>query len=206
MKNLLDQSYSWAEDWTRSRFGIWSLFILVFIDASLFPFPTTILIIAFSLFNHKRSMYNAIAATLAMGIGGMLGYAIGHYTWLTQEGDFTSVARFFFNHVPGFDVNRYNYISTLYNKWSYGIFFSAIFMPIPFQIYSITAGAFNVNFIIFAMTTFLFQGMRFFVLAYLCLKFGERVKVILQKNMKVVAAIISAILVFYILGVIFLKK
>ena len=105
-----------------------------------------------------------------MVIGGLLGYSIGYFIWLTPGGDFTSLARFFFDHIPGFDVNLYQYISDLYNQWSYGIFFSAIFLPIPFQIYSITAGAFDVNVIIFGITTFLFQGIRFFCISFTCNK------------------------------------
>lgn len=141
-----------------------------------------------------------------MGIGGIAGYCIGYYMWLTPGGDFTPLARFFFEHVPGFDVNLYQYISDLYNQWSYGIFFSAIFLPIPFQIYSITAGAFDVNLIIFAITTFLFQGIRFFVLAFLVIKFGEGVRSIVQRHLKLVAVTVLGILLIYIAGVLVLQK
>ncbi len=206
MKSLLSKTCGRTLEWTRSRCSIWVLFILVFFDASLFPFPTTILFITLSLFYPQRSKYNAVIATLAMGIGGILGYCIGYFMWLTPGGDFTAVARFFFNHVPGFDVNLYQYISELYNRWSYGIFFSAIFLPVPFQLYSITAGAFDVNVVIFGLTTFLFQGLRFFVLAYLVIKFGEGVRAVLQKNLKVVAVSVLGILLIYIIGVLIFEK
>jgi len=182
------------------------MFILVFIDGAVFPFPTTLIFITLSLFYPQRSNYNAVVATLAMSLGGILGYCIGYYQWLTPGGDFTPVAQFFFNHVPGFDIKLYQYISDLYNKWSYGIFFSAIFLPIPFQIYSISAGAFDVNVIIFGLTTFLFQGSRFFVLAFLVIKFGEGVKLIIQRHLKIVAVSVLGILLIYIMGVLVFEK
>lgn len=206
MRSLVDQSYSWADRWTKSRYSILALFILVFLDSSLFPFPTTIIFITLSLFHPQRASLNALTATTAMGIGGILGYCIGYYMWLTPGGDFTPLARFFFNHVPGFDVNLYQYISDLYNRWSYGIFFSAIFLPVPFQIYSITAGAFDVNIMIFVTTTFLFQGIRFFTLAFLVMKFGEGVKIILQKHLKMIAVSVLGILLIYIVGVLVFEK
>jgi membrane protein YqaA with SNARE-associated domain len=206
MKSLLDRSYIWAERWTGTRYSILALCILVFLDSCLFPFPTTIIFITVSLFHPLRSNFNAVIATTAMGIGGIAGYCIGYYMWLTPGGDFTPMARFFFEHVPGFDVNLYQYISDLYNQWSYGIFFSAIFLPIPFQIYSISAGAFDVNLIIFVITTFLFQGIRFFALAFLVIKFGEGVKLILQKHLKLIAVTVLGILLIYIAGVLVLQK
>lgn len=96
MRSFVDQSYSWAERWTRSGYSILALFILVFLDSSFFPFPTTILFITISLFYPRRSNLNALVATAAMGAGGMLGYCIGYYMWLTPGGDFTPLARFFF--------------------------------------------------------------------------------------------------------------
>lgn len=206
MKSLLDHSYLWAERWTRTKYSLLVLFVLVFLDSSLFPFPTTIIFITLSLFYPQRSNLNALVATMAMVIGGLAGYCIGYYMWLTPGGNFTPFARFFFDHVPGFDVNLYQYISDLYNRWSYGIFFSAVFLPVPFQIYSITAGAFDVSVIIFGITTFLFQGIRFFALAFLVMKFGEGVKFILQKHLKMIAVSVLGILLIYIVGVLVFEK
>ena len=184
MKSLRPKTFVWTLEWIKTRYSLWVLFILVFIDASFFPFPTTLIFITLCLLYPPRSNYNAFLATLAMGSGGLVGYCIGHFLWISPGNGFSAVAKFFFDHIPGFDINEYFYLRGLYNQWSYGILFSAIFLPIPYQIYSISAGAFEINVIIFAFSTFLFQGIRFFGLAYLIMKFGEGVKEILNKNLK----------------------
>jgi membrane protein YqaA with SNARE-associated domain len=141
-----------------------------------------------------------------MGSGGLLGYCIGHFLWITPGDGFSSLANFFFDHIPGFDIHEYQYIRELYNRWSYGILFSAIFLPIPYQIYSISAGAFAINFIIFALSTFVFQGLRFFGLAFLILKFGEGVKEILNKHLKIIAVSTLTVLVLYIFALVIIKN
>lgn len=206
MKNLFSKAYDWSIDWIKSKYSIWALFVLVFIDSSFFPFPTTLIFITISLLYPPRANYNAIIATLAMSSGGILGYCIGHFLWITPGDGYTAVARFFFDHIPGFDTHQYLYIRELYNRWSYGILFTATILPIPYQIYSISAGAFEINVFIFALSTLLFQGIRFFGLAYLIMKFGEGVKEILYKNLKIISVSVLTLLVIYVFALLIIKN
>jgi len=130
--------------------------------------------------------------------GALAGYGIGHYLWLSSEGGYTAIAQYFFNHIPGFTIDLYHDAQALYSKWSFGILFAAIVLPIPYQFYSISAGAFDANFAMFGFSTLLFQGMRFFGLAYLVIRFGEKVKTMFQKNLRIIAFLAITLLVIYI--------
>ena len=201
MKSLLKQTYDWTLKWSKSRYSVLALFVFLFSDASFFPLPTTVIFITISLLYPLRSNFNAIIATIAMVSGSLAGYGIGHYLWLSSEGSFTVLAQYFFNHIPGFTIDLYHEAQALYSKWSYGILFAAIVLPIPYQFYSISAGAFDANFVMFGFSTLLFQGLRFFGLAYLVIRFGEEVKTMFQKNLKIIAISAITLLVIYIVAV-----
>lgn len=198
MRSLLQQSYDWTLKWSRSRYSILALFLFLFLDASIFPLPTTIIFITLSLLSPVRSNFNALIATLGMVSGSIVGYSIGHYMWINPEGGYTVIAQYIFSHIPGFTIDLYHNAQALYAKWSYGILFSAIILPIPYQVFSITAGAFDINVLIFVLSTFVFQGLRFFCLAFLVVKFGEGVKTIFHKNLKIIAFSTGILLLFYV--------
>jgi len=132
-----------------------------------------------------------------MVLGAIVGYAIGHFLWLLPDGGFTQFAQYLFNHVPGFTEVNYLNAQNLYNKWSYSILLFSTVIPLPYQILSITAGAFEFNIYAFVLATMVFQGLRFFFLAWLIVRYGEGVTAIFKKNMKIIA-LISAILFFII--------
>jgi len=201
MRSLLIQTYDWTLKWSKSRYSVLALFVFLFSDASFFPLPTTVIFITLSLLYPLRSNFNAIIATIAMVSGALAGYGIGHYLWLNSDGGYTAIAQYFFDHIPGFNVDIYHNVQALYSKWNYGILLSAIILPIPYQVYSISAGVFDTNFFIFGFSTLLFQGLRFFGLAYLVIRFGEGVKIMFHKNLKIIAVSTVALLVIYIVAI-----
>jgi membrane protein YqaA with SNARE-associated domain len=174
------------------------IFLFLFLDASLFPLPTTIAFITISLIHPSRSYHNALMAVVGMVLGASVGYAIGHYLWLLPDGSYTQFAQYIFNHIPGFTLENYQNAQHLYLKWSYSILFFSIIIPIPYQFISISTGVFDFNIFAFVFATLIFQGFRFFLLAWLIIKYGVGAKVIFQKNLKVIA-IVSVLLLFIII-------
>jgi len=131
--------------------------------------------------------------------GSLAGYALGHYLWMLPDGNFTHIATYFFNHIPGFTELNYHYIQNLYLKWGYRILFFSIILPVPYQFYSITAGVFQFNLLTFTLATLLFQGSRFFIFAWLTVKYGEGVKPIIQKNLKIISILCIIIILIMFL-------
>ena len=198
MQSLLSLTYAWTKKWANSRFSLLVIFLFLFLDASIFPLPTTVIFITIALIHPSRSYYYALTAATGMVLGAIAGYSIGHYLWLLPDGNFTPFAHYFFNHIPNFTEVNYHNAQSLYVTWKYIILFFTILLPIPYQIFSITAGAFNFNFFGFALSTLVFQGIRFFLLAWLILRYGEGVKTLFRKNLKIIA-MISAILLIIII-------
>lgn len=200
MQSLLSQTYAWTRKWSNSRFSLLVLFLFLFLDASIFPLPTTVIFITISLISPSRSYYNALTASFAMFFGAIAGYTIGFHLWLMPDGSFTPFAHYLFNHIPNFTEVNYLNTQSLYVKWRYTVLFFSIILPIPYQVFSITAGAFAFNLIGFALSTLVFQGFRFFLLAWLIIRYGEGVKTIFQKNLKIIALVSASLLLILIVA------
>ncbi len=198
MRNLLTQTFLWTKKWTKGPYGLLAVFMSLFLDASVFPLPTTVVFITVSLIHPSRSYYNALVAVTGMALGAIAGYMIGHFLWLLPDGSYTQFAHYLFNHIPGFTEVNYLNVQNLYIKWSYIILLFSVILPLPYQVLSITAGAFGFNIFTFILLTFVFQGLRFFFLAWLIVRYGERVSAIFQKNLKVIA-LITVIILFIII-------
>jgi len=197
MRSLLTQTFLWTKKWSGSRYGLMAVFVFLFLDASVFPLPTTVVFITVSLIHPSRSYYNALVAVIGMVLGAITGYFIGHFLWLLPDGSFTLFAQYLFNHIPGFTVANYLNAQNLYIKWSYSILLISTVLPLPYQVLSITAGAFEFNIYAFILTTLVFQGLRFFFLAWLVVRYGEGAKSIFRKNLKIIS-LVTIILLFII--------
>ncbi len=198
MQSLLSQTYAWTKKWANSPYSLLLIFVTLFLDASILPLPTTVIFITISLIQPSRSYYNALTSTAAMVSGAIAGYTIGQYLWLLPDGNYTQFARYMFDHIPKFNEVSYHNVQSLYFEWRYSILFFTIILPIPYQVFSITAGAFNFDLLSFALSTLVFQGFRFFLLAWLIITYGVGVKIIVQKNLKIIT-LISLIVILLII-------
>ena len=61
-----------------------------------------------------------------------------------------------------------------YARWDFWILFVAAALPLPYKIFSITSGVFDVNLIIFGIATIISQSLKFYLLALLTNKTWTR--------------------------------
>lgn len=196
MVNLL----GWKVSLVDIKWGSWFLFICAFADASFLPLPTPMFFLALALLNITKAYKYALFATLGTLAGGFAGYLIGHFVWLNPGGEFTGLANYLFNHIPGFSEEFFNKIQFLYTKWDFWILFVSAALPIPFKIFSISSGVFDVNLFLFGSTTLISHGLRFFLLALLTVKVGPEIKKFLAVRLKLIAIVATACVAIVILA------
>jgi len=124
-----------------------------------------------------------------------VGYGIGHFAWITASGEFTGFANFFFNNIPGFTVSLFNSIKDLFIEWDFWIIFTAGFTPIPYKVFTITAGVFEINLVMFFIASVISRGARFFLIAFLIWKFGPDIKRFIDKYFNMLALGFTVILI-----------
>ncbi|MEI6749835.1 MAG: YqaA family protein [Bacteroidales bacterium] len=191
MKNRIKLLYDWSQ-WANTRWGASALFICAFADASFMPLPTPMFFLALTLLNMTKAYKYAFSATLGTLFGAVAGYSIGHFAWLTANGEFTVLAQFLFNHIPGFSESVFNNINTQFLRWDLWVLFVASFVPVPYKIFSISSGVFDINVFIFCFATFFGQAIKFYLLAFLTIKMGPKVKKLFEIKFKFIAIIATA--------------
>lgn len=200
MNSWLKKLHTWSLQWAGTKWGMWSLFICAFADSSFLPLPTPMFFLALALLNITKIKKYVFFATLGTLSGAIAGYAIGHFAWLNMHGEFTGFAQFLLINIPGFSEEVYNKIHVLYSKWDFWILFIASALPLPYKIFSISSGVFDINIFIFCIATLVSQGIKFSLLALIILKIGPEVKKLLEIRLKYVAIATTACIAIVILA------
>ena len=173
--------YDWVLHWAETPYGGWALFVISFAESSFFPVPPDVLLAPLTLGARRKWWKFALSCSIASVLGAVAGYLIGAFLWLGVSGEFTPIATFFFEHVPGFSEEVYKTMGEKYEAYNFWIVFTAGFTPIPFKVITITAGVFKVNFLIFLIASAVSRSARFFLVSALFWKFGPTVKPLIDK-------------------------
>ncbi len=192
---MLKRTYNWMLSWADTKWGAVMLFVIAFAESSFFPIPPDVLLIALCLGATTRAFRFAAICTAGSVLGALFGYTIGHFLWYTPGGDFTVIADFFFRVIPGFTVEQYHEIQSMYNKYDFWMVFVGGFTPIPYKLITITAGVFNINIPMFIIASIVSRGLRFFAVAWLIWKFGPPVKVFIDKYFNWLAIAFTVLLI-----------
>ena len=151
--------------------------------------------IALALGTQSKALYFAFVCSLASILGAIIGYGIGYYTWWNSIGEYTAVAIFFFNHIPGFSSELFTAIQQKFDLYNFFIVFTAGFTPIPFKIITISAGAFNINFPMFMIASTISRSARFFLVALLIKKFGKPITIFIDKYFNILSIVFTILLI-----------
>lgn len=169
--------------------GVKGLALLSFAESSFFPIPPDVLLITLCLAIPEQSFYYALICTIFSVVGGVFGYSLGKF------GGRPLVNRFFSH-------EKVEYVENQYRK--YGILAVGIagFTPIPYKVFTITSGLFNMNLLKFAVVSFFSRGARFFSVACFMYFWGEALSGVIIKYLNVFGLLFIVLLVggFFVLN------
>jgi len=183
---MLRRLYDWVLHWAETPFGSWALFILAFAESSFFPIPPDVLLIALAISIPAKAFRYALICSVGSVLGGMAGYVIGH-----QFMDLIG-----FRILAFYDLmDNYSVISKLYeryNAWAVGI---AGFTPIPYKVFTISAGAFKINFPVFLAASIASRSARFFIVGWLIYKFGSGIRTFIDRYFNILSVVFVILLI-----------
>jgi len=165
---LFRRLMDWTLGWANTPYATLSLFLLAMAEASFFPIPPDVLLIALCISIPGRAFRYALVCSVGSVLGGCLGYLIGY-------GLFEAVGRPIINFYGLWD--EFNYVSTRYNENAFLAVVVAGFTPIPYKLFTIAAGVCKINFLTLVLASALSRSARFFAEGALIYFFGERVKI-----------------------------
>lgn len=183
---MLRKLYDWVRHWAETPYGSWALFLLAFSESSFFPIPPDVLLIALAVAIPRNSFKFALISSIGSVLGGCFGYVIG---WQFMQGIGVKIIAFY-----GL-TDRIDYIGTLfrtYDAWAIGI---AGFTPIPYKVFTIAAGMFQINFAVFVLASLVSRSARFFLIGGLIYVFGPRIQNFIEKNLNLLVAVFTVLLI-----------
>lgn len=192
---IIRRLYDWVLHWAELPYGAVALFILSFAEASFFPIPPDALLIALVLGSQRKAFKFAFNCSVASVLGALLGYSIGYFLWWKNPSEFSSIANFFFNHIPSFTKELFYNVKSLYDKWDFWIIFTAGFTPIPYKVFTISSGAFQISLPMFIIASVISRSARFFIVAFLIWKFGANIKNFIDKYFNLLAILFTVLLI-----------
>ena len=181
----LRRLYHWTIGWAERPSAGWALFAIAFAESSFFPIPPDVLLIALGIGKPKRALRFAAICTAGSVLGGIAGYGIGHLLtgpatdflgWLATPTTIATVK-------SQFEENTFLYVAI------------AGFTPIPYKVFTIAAGIFDVNFPVFVAASVFSRGARFFLEAIFLKLYGEKAKQFLETKFEWVTIVGGVVLV-----------
>ena len=191
---LIRKLYNWVLYWAATPYAIPALFIIAFVESSFFPIAPDVLLIAMVVALPVGWLRFALVCSIGSVLGGMFGYLIG-----LQFMDLIGNRIVEFYHFQ----EKWDKIGLLYEKHNAWAVAVAGFTPLPYKVFTLSAGAFNINFPIFVLASAASRSARFFLVAALLYKFGPPFKALIEKyfNLFTIVFFILLVLGFFILKV-----
>lgn len=182
LKKLYDRCMTWIA----GPYGGWALFVIAFIESSFFPLPPDVFLIAMCIAAPTRAFRYAAICAVGSVLGGAFGYGLGLWfmdslgqqiiSWYGLQDKYLTVQELYRN----------------YDAWAVG---AAGFTPLPYKLFTITAGAFKLNFPTFILVSLLSRSARFFLVAAFIWKFGEPVQRYIDKYFNILSVVFMVLLI-----------
>lgn len=131
-----------------SRYGLFGVLIAAFFEAVIFPPPVEIILLPVMLANPKKAILYSIATVTASMLGGVAGYNLG------KAAGRPLIIRMF-------GEDKLKHVERAYEKYGVFAIITSAFTPIPYEAYTLSAGAFRMNFYRYMIATFAGRVFRY---------------------------------------------
>jgi membrane protein YqaA with SNARE-associated domain len=192
---MLRRLYDWCIAAAYKPYAKWLMGSVSFVESSFFPVPPDVMLIPMSLARPDKAYSYATLCTWTSVLGGVLGYAIG---------------ALLYDSVGLWLIGLYGYgdkveaFREAYNKWGALIILLKGLTPIPYKIVTITSGFSGYNLLLFVVLSIITRGARFFFLAFLINRYGERARAMLEERLGFWVSIGAIVLVGGIVAALYL--
>ncbi len=183
---MLRRFYDWSLEKAHTPQAVFFLVLISFTEASFLIFPPDVLLLVMVLSYPTRWFRYALICTAASVAGGMAGYAIGYGIW-------EAVDQWFFAHI--FSPEMFAKVQHLYQEYDFWVVFTAAFTPIPYKVFTITAGVAHLDLVRFTLASIVGRAGRFFLVSFLIYLFGPPVKAFIDKYFNYVTLVFTGLLI-----------
>ncbi|MEG3619104.1 YqaA family protein [Magnetovibrio sp. PR-2] len=177
---MLRRTYDWTMKLAEHEHALWALFLVAFIESSVFPIPPDILLIPMVLACREKAWKIAAVCTLGSVLGGMLGYGIGFFLFEQLGGPILDMYG---------KLEKFEEFQQMYNEWGAWVVAMAGLTPFPYKVITIASGVTALNIVTFVIASVISRGIRFFLEAWLLWYFGDPIREFIDKYLGILVTI-----------------
>ncbi len=185
---LFSALYEKTMRWSKHPHAPKYLSAMSFAESSFFPIPPDVMLMPMSLATPQKAFYFAWLTTLFSVLGGVLGYVIGYWAMDLLLPVIESIGY-------GDKMQRVEAFFAEYGVW---IIFMAGFSPVPYKLFTITAGASSMALLPFIIASFIGRGARFFLVAGIMKWGGQKMEATIRKWVDWLGWVFVALITGYI--------
>ncbi|MBE9525408.1 MAG: DedA family protein [Proteobacteria bacterium] len=174
---LFSSLYEKVMTWSKHPHAERYLAGLSFSESSFFPIPPDIMLAPMALAKTDKAFRFALITTVASVLGGIFGYAIGLWFIDLIQPLVGSGGRW---------EEKFILTQEWFSEWGFWAIFIAGFSPIPYKVFTISAGAIGMLFIPFVLASLIGRGARFFLVASLMKWGGQEMELKLRKYVDII--------------------
>lgn len=168
--------------WASSPYAILMLSVFSFSESAFFIIPPEVLLIPMALANPAMALIYGLITTVASVLGAGLGFLIG------KKGGKPILEKLFSD-------KKIEAVRKMFHKYDTGAILMAAFTPIPFKVFTIAAGVFDLDFWKFIITSFIGRGTRYMIIAGLIFFFGESIRYFLENQFDKAVLLLTIIVI-----------
>lgn len=175
--------------WSKHPKASYYLGALSFAESSFFPIPPDVMLAPMSLARPNKAWWFALLTTVTSVLGGVLGYFIGAFAFEFIEPWIQSSAY----------LSKFETAKSWFAEWGVWVVFVAGFSPIPYKLFTVTAGLLSLALLPFIFASFIGRGSRFFLVAGLIKFAGPKLEPMVIKYVEWIGWITVLLLIAFVL-------
>ena len=159
------------------------------IESIFFPVPTALMVAPMAVARPERAVRIAVIATVTSVFGGLFGYALGYYAIAAIEPIIESAGYW----------DKYMTAQEWFTRWGFWAVVVAGLSPIPFKLFTISAGAMSMTIPPFLFAALIGRSGHFFLVSLSMAWAGPKLEPVVRKYIEWLGWATVAALAVYIL-------
>ncbi|MFT5281007.1 MAG: membrane protein YqaA with SNARE-associated domain [Flavobacteriaceae bacterium] len=191
IQNKIHQLKNWMTEKAQTKSAVVWLCVFAFIESIFFPIPTDVFLGSLITLREKRSWFMiSLYATIFSVLGGAIGFFIGKLF-------FDGVKEIVLGNIAW--KEHFEAAALLFDQGGFYAVFVSAFSPIPYKVFTVSAGFFGTSFGVFMLASLLGRGIRFLLVGFLFHYFGKKIATVVYRFFGWATLLVVLIIVGYFL-------
>ncbi len=187
---MKEKLIAWFQKETDKPYIPYVLAAVAFFESIIFPIPVDVFTIALASAHPEKWFHYGLIATTWSVIGALAGYFLGAHLFEAFGSQMINMYGY---------QDAYAQVVELFQQDAFLVIFTSAFTPIPYKVFTLTAGALGIHLLPFIIASVLGRGIRFFAETWIMYRFRTKEASSMQKYFNWGTLIFAVLAVAYLL-------